>query len=145
MKQIPISFKHRSETSGGVDTFTPSAASTSALPQRLLAARLPCFATGNPAPAITNAAAVETLKVFAQLEPVPAVSTKTSCSDLMCTARSRIASARPASSATVSPLSLSAINAAAICASLASSRNSAFSKCADSSRERLSRRIRRPI
>jgi len=55
---------------------TPSSVKTSALPKRLLAARLPCLATGRPAPAITNDAAVDTLKVFAALEPVPAVSIK---------------------------------------------------------------------
>ena len=44
-----------SETSGIAETFTPSAVSKSALPDLLLAARFPCFATGKPA------AAVETL------------------------------------------------------------------------------------
>src|SRR5438876_8614823 len=100
MKQIPISFRHRSETSGEVETFTPSAESTSALPQRLLAARLPCFATGSPAPATTKAAAVETLKVLAQLDPVPAVSMKQLWRELRRTARSRIPSASPANSST---------------------------------------------
>ena len=55
---------------------TPKAWSTSALPHRDVAAREPCFATGRPAPAITKAAAVEILKVFAALDPVPAVSIK---------------------------------------------------------------------
>ena len=41
----------------------PSASSTSALPLRDVAERLPCFATGTPAPATTKAAAVETLNV----------------------------------------------------------------------------------
>ncbi len=44
---------------------TPNASSTSALPQNDVAAREPCFATGTPAPAMTKAAAVETLKAFA--------------------------------------------------------------------------------
>ena len=57
---------------------TPRASSTSALPEWEVAAREPCFATGKPAPAMTKAAAVETLKVFAALEPVPAVSMKRS-------------------------------------------------------------------
>src|SRR5215213_8508922 len=87
MKQTPSSFRQPSETSGGAETLTPSAASTSAEPDRLVAARLPCLATGSPAPAMTKAAAVETLKVFAVLEPVPAVSTKHSCRALMRTAR----------------------------------------------------------
>ena len=74
MKQMPKSFRHRSDTSGATETLTPSADRTSALPHLLLAARLPCLATGKPAPAMTNAAAVETLKHLAELEPVPAVS-----------------------------------------------------------------------
>src|SRR6266550_5441840 len=98
MKQIPMSFKQASETVAPTDTFTPIAVKTSALPQRLLAARLPCFATGRPAPAITNAAAVETLKVLAELDPVPAVSMKHSWVHLIGVARARIASASPASS-----------------------------------------------
>ena len=72
MKQIPISLSASSETSGIAETFTPSAVNRSALPDLLLAARFPCFATGKPAPAITNAAAVEMLNVFARLDPVPA-------------------------------------------------------------------------
>jgi hypothetical protein len=76
MKQIPISFNADSDAEGIAETFTPSAVKRSALPDLLLAARFPCLATGNPAPAITNAAAVEMLKVFARLDPVPAVSMK---------------------------------------------------------------------
>jgi hypothetical protein len=76
MKHIPISFSAVSESSGSAATFTPNAESTSALPDLLLAARFPCFATGNPAAAITKAAAVEILNVFDLLEPVPAVSMK---------------------------------------------------------------------
>ena len=41
----------------------PSASSRSADPQRLVAERLPCLATRQPAPAATKAAVVETLKV----------------------------------------------------------------------------------
>ena len=43
----------------------PSASSRSAEPDRLVAERLPCLATRQPAPAATNAAVVETLKVGA--------------------------------------------------------------------------------
>ena len=89
MKQIPISFSDDSETDGIAETFTPNAVSRSALPDLLLAARLPCFATGSPAPAITNAAAVEILNVFARLDPVPAVSMKHGCFDVTRTARDR--------------------------------------------------------
>src|SRR2546426_11553634 len=105
---MPISFRHFSEISGDEDTLTPRAAKTSALPHKLLAARLPCFATGKPAPAITKAAAVETLKGVAQLDPVPAVSMKQPCRDLMAGVRERIPSARPANSAPVSPFCLTA-------------------------------------
>src|ERR1041384_2670128 len=103
MKQMPISFRQASETSRDAETFTPKAARTSALPHLLLAARLPCFATGKPAAAMTNAAAVETLKVLAALEPVPAVSMNNLWLELMRVARARMPSAKPASSSTVSP------------------------------------------
>src|ERR1051325_2044942 len=93
MKQTPNSFRQFSETSGPAETLTPSAASTSALPERLVAARLPCLATASPAPAMTKAAAVETLKVLAWLEPVPAVSTKRSCVEQQRRERARTASA----------------------------------------------------
>jgi hypothetical protein len=119
MKQMPISLSEFSDTDGIAETFTPSAANKSALPDLLLAARLPCFATGNPAPAITNAAAVEMLKVFARLDPVPAVSMKQGCRALTRTARERSPVAIPVNSSTVSPFAASATNAAAICASVA--------------------------
>ena len=60
--------------SGVRSRLTPRAASTSALPQLDDAARLPCLATFRPAPAMTNAAVVEMLKVWAPSPPVPAVS-----------------------------------------------------------------------
>src|SRR5258705_10642434 len=104
MKQIPISFRQPSLTFTSADTLTPSAVSTSALPDLLLAARLPCFATANPAPAITKAAAVETLKVLARLEPVPAVSMKAVWQELNLTAGSRKPSAIPAQPSNVLPL-----------------------------------------
>ena len=54
----------RSSTAGsrssGTSVFTPSAASTSAAPEREDSARLPCLATGTPQPATTSAAAVLT-------------------------------------------------------------------------------------
>src|SRR5215207_5101987 len=145
MKQMPSSFKQISETSGGAATLTPSAVSTSALPERLVAARLPCLATGRLAPALTKAAAGETLKVFAALEPVPAVSTKRSCRALMRTARPRIEEASPASSSTVSPFTASATRAAPICASVAVPSSSASNSAAASSRRRSSPRISRSV
>ena len=144
MKQMPISFRHASETSGAALTLTPRAARTSALPEREVAARLPCLATGRPAPAMTKAAAVETLKVLAALEPVPAVSMKQPCLHLSRTARARIAEAKPANSSTVSPFTASATSAAPICASVAPS-SSASRSVAASSRRRFSPRISRSV
>ena len=57
---------------------TPSASSTSAEPEREVKLRLPCLATGTPAPATTNAAAVEMLSVPTRPPPVPQVSTRQS-------------------------------------------------------------------
>ena len=48
----------------------PMAASTSALPVLLVAARAPCLATGTPAAAETMAAAVDMLNALARLAPV---------------------------------------------------------------------------
>ncbi len=53
----------------------PSASSTSAEPEGLVAERLPCLATAQPAPAAISAAVVETLKVR-RPPPVPAVSSR---------------------------------------------------------------------
>ena len=60
--------------SGGTSSGTPSASSTSALPDRLETLRLPCLATGTPHAATTIAAAVETLSVPSPSPPVPQVS-----------------------------------------------------------------------
>ena len=54
---------------------TPSASNTSADPDFEDAARLPCFTTGMPQPATTNAAAVEIFTVPKESPPVPQVST----------------------------------------------------------------------
>ncbi len=55
----------------------PSASSRSAEPDELVAERLPCLATAQPAPAAISAAVVETLKVLLP-PPVPAVSSRSS-------------------------------------------------------------------
>ena len=145
MKQIPCSLRQRSTVCGGAAVLTPKVSRTSALPEVEEAARAPCFATGKPAPAITNAAAVETLKRLAALEPVPAVSMKRSCRECTGVARSRIASAMPASSSTVSPLAVKAMSAAAICVSVATGSSNASRKFAASVRERFSPRTRRIV
>src|SRR2546421_9938907 len=143
MKQTPRLLRHFSETSGEALTPTPRAVNTSELPERLVTARFPCFATGRPAPAITKAAAVDTLKVLAQLEPVPAVSKKRSCLGLSGTARERIAAAMPVSSSTVSPFTANATSAAAIWPSVDSSLSRASRNAEASERDRFSPRINR--
>ncbi len=70
----------------------PRASMTSAEPQRLDTARLPCLATLRPAPATTKAVVVETLKVEVASPPVPQVSTTVSQSTLI---SSRSRSMRP--------------------------------------------------
>src|SRR4030095_10687973 len=124
---------------------TPSASSTSALPAREVTAREPCLATGRPAPAMTKAAAVETLKVFAGLDPVPAVSMKRAWRDDNGTARARIAAAMPASSRADSPFTDTAASAAAICASVASGWRSACKNSPASFRVRCSPCIKRDV
>ena len=73
-KVMPTSARHASALSGLSSIATPSACRRSALPQRLDMARLPCLATGTPAPATTNAAVVEILNVWEPSPPVPHVS-----------------------------------------------------------------------
>jgi len=60
--------------SGGASNLTPSEPRTSADPERLLAARFPCFATGMPQDDVTIAVVVDILKVFALSPPVPTIS-----------------------------------------------------------------------
>ena len=97
---------------------TPSASSTSALPQVPLAERLPCFATGTPQAATTNEATVEMLKVPAPSPPVPQVSTAPR--DASGTARARMARAKPTTSSSVSPRAAIAARRAPIWAGVAS-------------------------
>ena len=61
MKPMPASLMQREISSGPMSILTPSAPSTSAAPERDESARLPCFATGMPAPATMKAAQVEML------------------------------------------------------------------------------------
>ena len=111
MKPIPVSSMQRATASGPRVTLTPSASRTSALPQRLLIPRLPCFATGCPDAATTSAAAVETLKVPQPSPPVPQVSVT---GRSVCTRRafSRITWAIPAISSAVSPFRRRAVTKA---------------------------------
>src|SRR4030095_16818284 len=90
IKQIPTSSRQREAVAASTAGWTPSADKTSALPVELVAALFPCFATGTPAPATTNAAAVETLNVFTLLPPVPTTSTNFACFVLIFVQRSRM-------------------------------------------------------
>ena len=94
--------------SGARSSFTPSACSTSALPQWLETERLPCLATATPAPATTNAAVVEMLKVPARSPPVPQVSMRGWRVGRTGVTWRRMARANPMISAMVSPLARSA-------------------------------------
>ena len=83
------------------------------------AARLPCLATGTPAPATTSAATVEMLNVPLRSPPVPQVST-TGTGGATGFANPSIVSASPSISSTVSPLVRSAIRRPPTCAGVAS-------------------------
>ena len=80
-KPIPTSSIHCAICSAVRSRFTPNASKTSALPDLLLTLRLPCLATGRPAPATTKAAVVEILNVPALSPPVPHVSIISTLSD----------------------------------------------------------------
>jgi hypothetical protein len=118
MKPKPISSMQVATSAGASSMSTPSASSTSAEPERLVAERLPCLATGQPAPAAISAAVVEMLNVVGP-PPVPAVSTTPGTSSSTCAASERIVRANPTSSETVSPLARREIRKAAVCTSLA--------------------------
>ena len=105
---------------GGSSSRKPSASSTSAEPVCDEAERLPCFATAAPAAAVTRAAAVEMLYVFAPSPPVPTTSTRSVRDGFTRRTCSRIASAQPAISSAVSPFTRSATRKPAICACVAS-------------------------
>src|SRR6266446_476226 len=74
MNPTPVRSMHCATCGGVRARFTPSASSTSALPDLLETERPPCLATFAPAAAATNAAAVDMLNVCAPSPPVPQVS-----------------------------------------------------------------------
>ncbi len=119
-KQMPSSSRHCSTRATPASTLTPKAASTSAEPLRLVAARLPCLATATPAAAVTRAAAVLMLNVAERSPPVPQVSISAACGGCgwgsCCVAWP---AAAPATSATVSPLRCKASSSRAIWGSAA--------------------------
>ena len=99
--------------SGGMASFMPRASRTSAVPQLLVAARLPCLATLMPAAAQTKAAAVETLKVLDLSPPVPTISRMSSSSKNL-SQWLRMPLAAPANSSMVAPFSARATRNAPI-------------------------------
>ncbi len=106
MKPKPTSCTEYATCSDSRSIRAPRASSTSALPQRLVAERLPCLATEAPAAAARMPAAVETLNVPAPSPPVPQVSSAraaTGSASCTCMAFSRMMRAKPAISSTVSP------------------------------------------
>src|SRR5207302_3040263 len=119
MKPIRVSSTQHATPSGPRSIRTPRASSTSALPQALLAARLPCFATRPPAAATTSELTVEMLKLLERSPPVPTMSIA-SAGTVTRTATSRSADAQPAISSTVSPRMCSTASSAPSCAGVAS-------------------------
>src|SRR5579875_216005 len=113
MKPKPTASIVRATSSASRSMRAPRASSRSADPERLVAERLPCLATAQPAPAAISAAVVETLKVL-RPPPVPAVSSRCSARTSTLAAKSRIVRASPATSSTVSPFVRRAIRKAAI-------------------------------
>src|SRR3954465_14944041 len=145
MKPKPTERMQSATAAGSRSIWAPSASRRSADPDLPVAERLPCLATVQPAPAATNAAVVDTLKVGLP-PPVPAVSSRFSRSptstDL---ASERMVWASPTISSTVSPFVRSAIRNAAACASEArpsmTSRSTAAASSADRSEPDATRSI----
>jgi hypothetical protein len=93
----------------------PSDSSTSALPERLVAARLPCLATRTPHAAATSAAPVDKFKLPEPSPPVPQVSSSFGKSCTTGTIAARIAAAAAATISAVSPRWRSATKIPPIC------------------------------
>src|SRR5271154_1830151 len=119
MKPMPASLMQRPICSGLRSILTPSAASTSAAPERDDKARLPCLATGTPAPATISAAQVEMLNEPEASPPVPTTS-MASGGAWTRSILARMAVTAPVISSTVSPRTRKPINSAPICDGVAS-------------------------
>ena len=115
---MPVSASTLSFCSGDSDRTTPSSSSTSAAPDLDETERLPCFATGTPPAAATNAAVVEMLNEPTSSPPVPTMS-MTAPFGSMCAPFSRITSAQAVISVMVSPFMRSAVRSVAISMSVA--------------------------
>src|SRR6266516_3455244 len=132
MKPMPGSRRQWEIASGERSMRTPSAARTSAAPQREESARLPCLATGTLAPATTKAAQVEMLNEPDASPPVPTTSTA-SAGASTASIFDRMVRTAPVISSTVSPRTLSAISNPPICEGVASPDIMRSNACADSS------------
>src|SRR5665213_224140 len=119
MKPMPASRTQRPTCSGLRSILTPSEDRTSAAPDRDDSARLPCLATGTPAPATINEAQVDTLTEPEPSPPVPTTSTAFAGA-VTRSILARIAETAPVISSTVSPRTRSAINSPPICEGVAS-------------------------
>ena len=119
MKHMPVSFKICSDCSTVSFKFTPRFSSTSAAPLLLETLRFPCFATGTPPVATTNALVVEMLKVPASSPPVPTISI-TAKSGSSLSPFSLMTVAHAVISSMVSPFIRSPVKNAAICAGVVS-------------------------
>src|SRR5512139_1841602 len=115
---------------------TPSACNTSAAPDFDDSARLPCLATGTPAPATMNAAQVEILNEPDASPPVPTTSTA-SGGAFTPSIFARIVVTAPVISSTVSPRTRNAISSPPICEGVASPDIMRSNALAASSRVRL--------
>src|SRR5258708_7436852 len=119
MKPIPASRMHMPTRFASSSILTPSACNTSAAPDFDDSARLPCLATGMPAPATMNAAQVEMLNEPEASPPVPTTSTAPGGA-FTPNILARIVVTAPVISSTVSPRTRSAINSPPICEGVAS-------------------------
>ena len=112
-KVKPVATKHsaaRFSLSGNVN---PMASIKSALPLRLEIDRLPCFTTGRPQAAASNAAPVDKFKLPEPSPPVPTISMASRPSGSAgFNASARIAPAKPRTSSAVTPLARSAESSA---------------------------------
>src|SRR6201987_3483674 len=119
MKPMPASAMQCPIASGVRLILTPSAVSTSAAPEREDNARLPCLATGTPAPATISAAQVEILN---EPEASPPAPTTSMASGGACTRSilARMTLTAPVISSTLSPRTRNAINSPPICDGVAS-------------------------
>src|SRR3569833_2745717 len=136
MKPMPASFTQRPTSSGLRSILTPRAARTSAAPDREDRARLPCLATGIPAPATMNNAQNETLTEPEPSPPVPTISTASAGASTR-NILARITLTAPVISSTVSPRTRSAITSAPICDGVASPDIMLSNALAASSRDKV--------